>query len=653
MTQIKVLSEKEKVRNKISVWLGSNNHIAVMHTIKELIGNSVDEITKGAGSQIHIHLEDEKTIVFQDDCKGVPVEGVSNGVSNYKLLFEKLFAGTKYDNGITVDERTVGTNGVFLCVLTYASEFVEYEIARPDGYIYTIDYYKGEASGELQKVKNKEKNTYTKIRFRLDDEIFTGNNFTFEEIERIVDEQASILKGSIKLSDDKRVILYQYKDGINEFLEKNIANNKPIIAPNIEFQNTINHTIVTEYNKDDENKKVDKISAHFVMNYVQKDEDVMQIEFLNSSNLIHHGTIQDGFINGLRNTFNRYIKSQNLYKKNEKAITKDDVMMGLAYVIDVRSFFPIYANQTKFASYVEYYKDIIQSIVEKYFEIYAIENKMDMDKIVEKVLINKRSREKAESTRMNIKKKLETSNNTMFNKIAKFKDCKNKTNGELYIVEGDSAAGSITTARDANFQAVMPIRGKILNCLKADYDKIFKSDIIVDLLKVIGCGVEIKSKHKELSTFDISNMRWDKIIFATDEDTDGYNICTLLATMLYVLTPTLLEKGYVYVVQTPLYEIISDNGDTIQFAYNDREKDKIIESLNGKYQINRSKGLGENNPDMMSQTAMNPDTRKLIQLTMKDVEDAKGTFDLYLGDDLTGRREMVRNAVSDYIKEVI
>ena len=239
-------------------------------------------------------------------------------------------------------------------------------------------------------------------------------------------------------------------------------------------------------------------------------------------------------------------------------------------------------------------------------------------------------------------------------RIPKFVDCRSKDTArrELYIVEGDSALGAVKQARDADYQAVMPVRGKTLNCLKASYDKIFKSEIITNLMKILGCGVEVKAKaNKDLSTFDLNNLRWEKIIICTDADYDGYQIRTLILTMLYRLVPTVIEKGFVYIAESPLYEINSK--DMTYFAYTEAEKQRILADIGEqKYKIQRSKGLGENEPEMMSLTTMNPETRRLIRVMPEDAQKTQEIFELLLGDNLDGRKDYIRDYGYKYLDDI-
>ncbi|UGO50728.1 DNA topoisomerase [Bacillus phage vB_BanS_Sophrita] len=654
---IKKLSEKEKVRKRISVWLGASNHIAVLHTIKEIVGNSADEINKGRGDEVEIIRHTDKKITIVDNCQGLPLEGKNeDGIENYKLLFETLFAGTKYENGVSNSDYTVGVNGVFNTVLAFSSQDVTFEVARPDGNVYSISYHKGDNSSPLQVIGKSDK-TYTKITYELDDDIFEDNYFKLNELTEIASQQASLIKGKMKVQDEvtDQSFNYEYENGIVDFLQEETKDLNDL-HDLIVFNRDITHETTQE------GKTVkDDIKVSVAMKYTREDEGITQIEFLNGSNLIHHGTIYDGFVAGMRNIINRFLKDNNLYKKDEKQITKDDVVVGLNYVVNFKSYFPVYANQTKFASYVKYYEDVMKNALESYFESYIVEHKKDMELIAKQVLVTKQSRERAEKTRMDFKKKLSGTVNNITARVEGLVTCKSNdsTKTELYIVEGKSALGSTQQGRDPDIQAIYALRGKILNCLKAPYDKIFNNDIIVDLIKILGCGIEVKNKHaKDLNTFDLKNLRWSKVVICTDADVDGFHIRTLLLTMIHRLVPTLIEEGKVFIAESPLYEIQhkDDKGKEVStFAYSNQEKDEILPKIAkmSSYTIQRSKGLGENTPEMMWDTTMNPETRRLIEVTPDDVEEVVSTFNLFLGDDLAGRKEYVEENLHEYIENVL
>jgi DNA gyrase subunit B len=348
--------------------------------------------------------------------------------------------------------------------------------------------------------------------------------------------------------------------------------------------------------------------------------------------------VKSGFLTAI----DRYLRNNNLYRKDEKKIMFSDIEDSLVLVVNSFSTSTSYENQTKKSIQNKFIQEAMTDFLKEKLEIYFIENKMEADKIAAQVLANKRSRETAEKTRVDVRKKL-SGNVDLNNRIEKFVNCRSKDvdKRELYIVEGDSALGACKQSRDAEFQGLMPVRGKILNCLKADYPRIFKSEIITDLMKVLGCGVEVSGKAvKELNQFDINNLRWSKVVICTDGDVDGFQIRTLILTMLYRLCPTLIAEGYVYIAETPLFEITCK--DKTWFAYSEKEKADVTRSLEGKkFTVQRSKGLGENDPEMMWLTTMNPATRRLIRVMPDQAEETARVFDLLLGDNLAGRKDYI------------
>lgn len=643
--QITVLSNKEKARERINVFHDSS--LNWINLIKELLGNSIDIFNddKSIIHHIFIQLITNKKVCYQDDGTGIPVDGIaSDGSKNYEAIFEKDFAGSRYGN----KGKTVGQNGLFLWTLAMSSEDLEVEVGRPDGNIYLLKYHKGDRVGNIEVVGKTDK-TYSKLTFSPDEDIWTLPNYTFEEVSQICEGQSSMSNVIINLKDSfGNENTYNYGNITNYFNEK--TQNKSFVCDNIHFISTIDQWVEKE-------KQKYEMDIELVLRFSNDSEDDFKKDFLNTADLIKHGTIKDGVVNGLKLVFNKYLKDNKLYKDKEKQITNEDIDLGLNYVVSVQSNFAEYVSQSKQSTDNDCYKEALQTFIKQQMESFIAENKSDMDKLAQQILINKRSREKANSTRLNIRKQL-SSNIDITNRVKKFVDCRTKDikKRELYIVEGDSALGSCKLGRNAEFQGIMPVRGKILNCLKADYDKIFKSDVIVDLLKVLGCGVETKSKkNKDLNTFDITLLKWDKIIICTDADVDGYQIRTLILTMLYRLVPTLIEKGKVFIADTPLYEITNKN--KTYFAFNDEEKEKLLPSLTGSIDIQRSKGLGENTPDMMWETTMNPDTRHLIQVTLSNVEEeylnnVKNTFDTLLGDDIDSRRKVIAKEIKNYIEVI-
>ena len=556
-------------------------------------------------------------------------------------MFCELYAGGKYLNNSGENyEFSLGLNGLGLCSTQYSSEYMDVEIIR-DGYKYSLHFEKGENIGGLKKEETSIKTTGSKIHWRPDTEVFTDINIEIDYFKEILKRQCVVNAGlKFELYDEEtdETFYFCYEEGIKDYI-KEIAGEKSFIEP-------VYYSHETK-GKDREDK--DEYKLKFEMAFTFNNE-VNIVEYYHNSSFLEYGGSPDKAVkSAFVFAIDKYIKSNNLYKKDEKKIVYSDIEDSLIMVINSFSTQTSYENQTKKAITNKFIQDAMTDFLKERLEVYFIENKSDADKIANQVLINKRSRETAEKTRINIKKKL-TGSLDMNNRVEKFVNCRSKdtTKREIYIVEGDSALGACMQGRDAEFQGIMPVRGKILNCLKANYDKIFNSDIITDLLKVLGCGVEIKTKHnKDLNSFDLNQLRWSKIIICTDADVDGFQIRTLILTMLYRLVPTLIEEKKVFIAESPLYEITT--GKKTYFAYSEKEKADIIKKISGKYHIQRSKGLGENEPEMMWQTTMNPETRKLVQVLPEDVEKTKEMFEMLLGDNLKGRKEYIEQNGYKYI----
>ena len=537
-------------------------------------------------------------------------------------------------------------NGLGLCSTQYSSEYMDVDIRR-DGYRYTLRFEKGEIVGKLKKEPYSKKDTGTKIHWKPDLEVFTDIDIQPEYFLDIMKRQAIVNAGIEFVFRNQNgksfdTTSYNYVNGIVDHVAEVVGENG---------LSSIQHWETEVKTRDRDDKPEYKCKMDISVAFSNK---VHLTEYYHNSSWLEHGGAPD---KAVRNAFvyqiDSYLKQNNKYNKTESKIKYDDVEDSLVCVISSFSSVSSYENQTKKAVTNKGIQDAMTAFLRQSLEVYFIENPLEAEKICEQVLINKHSRENAEKTRLNIKKKL-SGNLDITNRVAKFVDCRSKDTEqrELFIVEGDSALGACKQARNPDFQAIMPIRGKILNCLKADYDKIFKSEIITDLLKVLGCGVEVKSKaNKNLSSFDMNALRWSKIILCTDSDVDGFQIRTLLLTMLYRLTPTLIEEGKVFIAESPLYEITSKND--VYFAYDEIEKDKFIEQLGKeKFTIQRSKGLGENEPDMMNLTTMNPESRRLIKVLPADAEQTAEIFDVLLGDNLQGRKDYIVEHGNEYIDQL-
>lgn len=640
------LKGADRVRKRPAVIFGSDGIEGCQHTMFEILSNSIDEAREGFGNQIIITRFLDRSIEVEDFGRGIPVEYNNKEKRyNWELIYCELYAGGKYKNNAGGNyEYSLGLNGLGACATQYSSEYMDVTVLR-DGFQFELHFEKGNNIGGLKKTPYTGKRTGSITRWKPDLAVFTDINIPLEFFQSTLKRQAVVNSGIHFILKNEtspgqfEEFPYFYQEGIVDYV-KELSKEQEL---------TQIHYIEAERigrDREDLDEYKIKMSFAFCFNNLYN-----TLEYYHNSSFLEHGGSPD---KAVRNAFvyaiDRYLKQNNKYNKNESKLQFSDIQDSLILVSNSLSTLTSYENQTKKAINNKFIQDAMNDFLREQLDIYFIENKMDAEKIANQVLLNKRSRETAEKTRINVKKKL-SGTMDVANRVKKFVDCRSRDTNrrEIYIVEGDSALGACKLGRDSEFQAIIPLRGKILNCLKAEYDKIFKSEIIVDLLRILGCGVEIKSKHnKELNSFDLENLRWNKIIICTDADVDGFQIRTLVLTMIYRLTPTLIEKGYVYIAESPLYEITYK--DRTYFAYNEQEKTDILKKLDGKkYTIQRSKGLGENQPEMMWETTMNPETRRLIKVMPEDVEKTQAMFDLLLGDNLSGRKEHIAEHGHDFL----
>ena len=643
------LKGADRVRKRPAVIFGSDGLEGCEHAAFEILSNAIDEAREGNGDTIIVTQFLDDSLEVEDFGRGCPVDwNEKEQKYNWELVFCELYAGGKYDNNAGGDyEYSLGLNGLGACATQYASEYFDATIRR-DGFKYTLHFEKGEIVGKLNKEPADRKKTGSTFRWKPDLDVFTDVHIPHEYFEDTLKRQAVVNAGvsfRYRRETEKGKFAeteYRYEHGILDYVTE-LAGEAPLTAP--QFWEA------ERRGRDREDKpeyKV-KISAAFCFS-----NQVNRIEYYHNSSWLEYGGAPE---KAVRNAFvyaiDAYLKAQNKYTKSESKITFQDVQDCLILVTNCFSTQTSYENQTKKAITNKFVQESMTEFFRSRLHVYFIENKAEADKIADQVLINKRSRETAEKARLNIKKKL-TGSVDIANRVQKFVDCRTKdvSRREIYIVEGDSALGSVKLSRDAEFQGIMPVRGKILNCLKADYDRIFKSEIITDLIRVLGCGVEVQTKKaKDLSAFDLQNLRWNKVVICTDADVDGYQIRTLILTMIYRLCPTLIEQGYVYIAESPLYEIGCK--DKTWFAYTESEKAEILKSLEGKkVTINRSKGLGENDPEMMWMTTMNPATRRLIKVMPEDMALTQQMFDLLLGDNLQGRKDHIAENGYKYLDQL-
>lgn len=633
---IRSLKGADRVRKRPAVIFGSDGIEGCQHSVFEIMSNSIDEAREGRGNKIVVTRFEDCSVEIQDFGAGIPVDfNKAENEENWKLLFCEMYAGGKYDNGADNYEYSLGLNGLGLCATQYASEYMDAEIHR-DGYCYTLHFEHGENVGGLTKVPYDKRDTGTRIKWKPDLKVFTDINVPVEFYLDTMKRQAIVNDGvsfvfKNQVGSRFETTEFCYKNGIKDYVEE--------LAADTAFT-TQQYWECERIGRDREDLSDYKLKIKAALCFSLKTQ--CKEYYHNSSYLEHGGAPDKAFKSAFVNQINAYLKANNKYNKTDSQINVQDIDDIIIFVVSSFSTQTSYENQTKKAITNKFIQEAMTDFFRKQLEVYFIENKMDADKIADQVLINMRARVKAENTRKSLKSTL-AGKIDMTNRVQKFVDCRSKdvNERELFIVEGDSALGACKQARNADFQAIMPIRGKILNCLKCEYDKIFKSDIITDLIKVLGCGVEVRSKSaKDLSAFDINNLRWNKILICTDADVDGFQIRTLVLTMIYRLMPQLIEQGKVYIDESPLYEVTCK--DQTYFAYNEVEMDDIKKQIGDqKYTVQRSKGLGENEADMMSLTTMNPATRRLILVTPDEAEKTSEMFDLLLGDNLDGRKQYI------------
>ena len=641
------LKGADRVRKRPAVIFGSDGMEGCAHSIFEILSNSIDEAREGYGDKIIVTRFKDGSVQVEDFGRGMPVD-YNQGEEryNWELLFCEMYAGGKYTAGDDNYEFALGLNGLGLCATQYASAWMTADIYR-DGQHYHLDFKKGENVGGLHKEPYKGRRTGSIIRWKPDDEVFTDINVPAEYFRDVMKRQAVVNAGITLILRDETGAepteeTFYYENGIQDYVQEiaGLDGLTPVVF--------CESSAVGRDRADQPDYKV-KMSAAFCFS-----NKVQLLEYYHNSSWLEHGGSPDKAVrSAFVSQINAYLKAKNLYKKGESQITFADVQDCLIFVSSSFSTRTSYENQTKKAINNKFVAQAMTDFLKHQLEVYFLEKPEEAQKLCQQVLINKQSREHAEKTRQSIKKTM-SSQLDIANRVAKFVDCRSRDASvrELYIVEGDSAMGAVKTSRDSEFQAIMPVRGKILNCLKADYDRIFKSEIITDLIRVMGCGVELGGKSKkDLATFDLASLRFNKVVICTDADVDGYQIRTRILTMLYRLVPTLIEKGYVYIAESPLYEINTKS--KTYFAYTEQEKAGILARIEGeKYTIQRSKGLGENDPEMMWLTTMNPASRRLIQVLPADAEETSRVFDLLLGDNLAGRKEHIALHGAEYLDDL-
>ena len=644
---IEVLEGPDKVRKRPAVIFGSNGIEGCEHSMFEILSNSIDEAREGYGNRIVVTRFLDGSVEVQDFGRGIPV-GFNEKYDkfNWELVFCEMYAGGKYKtNSGGSYEYSLGLNGLGLCATQFASEYMDAEIKR-DGMKYTLHFEKGFNVGGLVSEPYSKKDTGSRIKWKPDLNVFTDISIPLEYYQEVIRRQAIVnsrvhfeLKNQIKGGFES--FEYYYENGIADYVREFVGEDA---LTSVQFWSA------DRTGKDRADLPEYKVKLNVALTFCNREQ---MIEYYhNSSWLEFGGSPEKAVTSAFVSQIDAYLKANGKYTKTDPKIKFQDIADCLVLVSSSFSTETSYLNQTKKAITNKFIQETMTEFLRHQLEVYFLENKTEAERICDQILVNMRSRIKAEATRVSIKKTLSSSND-LTNRVQKFVDCRSRdvSMRELFIVEGDSALGACKQARDSEFQALIPVRGKILNCLKSEYDKIFKSEIIVDLIRVLGCGVEVKSKHvkdKNMVTFNLDNLRWNKIIICTDADVDGYQIRTLILTMLYRLMPTLINAGKVFIAESPLYEITS--GDQTWFAYTEKEKtDALAEIGSKKYTVQRSKGLGENDAEMMNLTTMNPATRRLIKIEPAEAQATAEKFDLLLGDNLAGRKDYIANFGHLYI----
>lgn len=645
---ISQLKGADRVRKRPAVIFGSDGIEGCQHSVFEILSNSIDEAREGFGTEIVVTRFSDGSVEVLDHGRGTPMDyNEKEGRYNWELLFCEMYAGSKYNtNSGGTYEYSLGLNGLGLCATQYASEYMDAEVYSQSGFRYEMHFREGAPVGDLQKEPSQKKKTGTRIRWKPDLKVFTDINIPLEYYQETIKRQSVVNAGVHFVlrnqTGEKTFETYEYcyENGITDYVKEFVGEDA---FSSVQFWQG------ERKGRDRADMADYKVKLNIALCFSNKKQ---RKEYYHNSSFLEYGgapekAVKSAFVSQL----DAYLKANSKYLKSDSKINFQDVEDCLVLVVSSFSTQTSYENQTKKSITNKFIQEAMTEFLRHQLEVYFLENRLDAEKIAEQVIINMRSRIKAETTRLNIKKTLQ-SGNDMTNRIEKFVDCRSKdvSEREIFIVEGDSALGACKQARDSGFQAIMPVRGKILNCLKAEYPKIFKSEIITDLIKILGCGVEVNSKaNKNLSLFNLDNLRWNKVIICTDADVDGFQIRTLILTMIYRLMPTLIKEGRVYIAESPLYEISTK--DETWFCYNEQEKQEAIREIGDrKYTIQRSKGLGENEPEMMWMTTMNPKTRRLIKVEPDySPEAVADKFDLLLGDNLQGRKDYIAEHGYEYI----
>ena len=636
---IRKLTDLEAVRTRVSVYAGSADKEGAFTTVKEIISNSIDEFKEGYGDMIDIVYHEDGSITVRDSGRGIPMDwNEGEKEYNYKLLLFTLNAGGKYDSSSY--GYSIGLNGIGSSLATMSSEFADIESIR-DGNIYSISSRKGAPEGELQIEKNKDRlPSGTKVRWKPDTDVFDEINFPDKWFLEYIKRQAIVNKG-LKISftnKEGEVFKEYYEDGIRDYI-KEISDDK-------------NFTPEEYFETDDiwgsDRSDREDYKSKFEVAYTFNNDNYAMESYHNSSYLSEGGSPHDAVKSAFVHTIDRLIKKLNKYNKNEKKISFTDIEESLIIITNTYSTETQYKNQTKLAISNKFIRDKLNELLRSNLQVFFVENPLEAEKVADQVLANKRSREKAERTRIDIRKKLSKKTNTITNKVDGYYPPKSKNKEEriLAICEGKSALSSMLDGRDVNTYGIYPIRGKTLNTYKASDKQITNNELITDLYSILGCGMELSGKKGTKSNnFDIDNLNFGKIAIFADADEDGIgSILPLLLVMFERLSPELLKKGKIYYGQTPKYEV--KTLDEEYYAFNDKEFEEIKKEVcNQKYEVSFVKGLGELNQQGIAR-CMRPEADNLLKITVEE-DSSVDILKMFMGKDVGKRREIILDSFKE------
>ncbi|EGI5142469.1 DNA topoisomerase (ATP-hydrolyzing) subunit B [Staphylococcus warneri] len=621
--QIQVLEGLEAVRKRPGMYIGSTSERGLHHLVWEIVDNSIDEALAGYADEINVTIEKDNWIKVTDNGRGIPVDIQEKmGRPAVEVILTVLHAGGKFGGGGY--KVSGGLHGVGSSVVNALSEDLEVYVHRNDT-IYHQAYKKGVPQFDLKEIGSTDK-TGTAIRFKADSSIFTETTvYNYETLQQRIRELAFLNKGiQIILTDERdeddiRQDSYHYEGGIKSYVEMLNENKEPIHG----------EPIYIHQSKDD-------IEVEIAIQY-NKGYSTNLLTYANNIHTYEGGTHEDGFKRALTRVLNSYGMNSKIIKEDKDRLSGEDTREGLTAIISIKHGDPQFEGQTKTKLGNSEVRQVVDKLFSEHFERFLYENPSVGRIIVEKGIMASRARVAAKKAREVTRRKSALEISSLPGKLA---DCssKNPEESEIFLVEGDSAGGSTKSGRDSSTQAILPLRGKILNVEKARLDRILNNNEIRSMITAFGTGIG--------GEFDISKARYHKIVIMTDADVDGAHIRTLLLTFFYRFMRPLIEAGYVYIAQPPLYKLTQ--GKQKYYVFNDRELDKLKAELNPtpKWSIARYKGLGEMNADQLWETTMNPEHRSMLQVTLEDAIDADQTFEMLMGDIVENRRQFIEdNAV--------